>query len=265
MATGSFAKLSEGGMQKRCAGKQFAPARSFVRYFQEKKAGLEQIPAQLIGPELERRTDEELTRLLQSGSITSEQAKKLREHTLSSIAPVQQGLEAKAVRREAGERTLSPTTVGSTAAALGIGTVLPIGFNRTHRLFNPEVEKMPWKDALRFQFLPNMMPWTVGFEGLSHALAPLSDPLYHRGNRGYLKSMYESFRGAQEGLAERGAEARQRLGLLGAPVQAFHGIMNPMASISNAGRQVKRTMFGTPSDELLQEAVARVAQANGDR
>lgn len=248
---------------EREAKKELQTKKGFVEYFREKAAGLEQLPAQLVKPELERRTDEAITGMLDAGTISSEQAEKLRAHTLAAMAPVQQSIESQAVRREAGERTLSPTTIGSTAAAVGIGTAFPIAFNRAHRLFNAKAERMPWKDALKFQFLPSVIPWTAGFEGLSHALAPMSDPLYQRGERGYLKSMSESFGGAQEGLAERGAEARQRLGLLGVPVQAFHGVMNPLASTANLGRQVKRTMFGTPSDDLLREAVERVAQANG--
>jgi hypothetical protein len=252
-------------MERQAKREGHAEKKGFVSYFAEKKASLEQLPALMVEPEIQRRTDDKLTQLLESGKITAQQAKVLRSQALSAAKPYQREAEEKAYARESGDRALAPTTVGSTALALGIGAALPIGVNRIHRMASPLTEKMPWREALSLQFLPSAIPWTAGFEGLTHAMAPMTDPAYKRGDRGYLGSVYKSFRGAQEGLAERGAEVRQRLGVAGIPVQMFHGVMNPMASVANLGHQTRKALFGVPSDELLREAMARVAQTNGGR
>jgi hypothetical protein len=69
--------------------------------------------------------------------------------------------------------------------------------------------------------------------------------------------MGESFKGAREGLADRSAEARARFGAFGVPLQMFHGIMNPLASLSYLGKEVGG-MFKKPDyEEWARQAVAK--------
>ena len=79
----------------------------------------------------------------------------------------------------------------------------------------------------------------------------MNDPLYHNGQRGYLKSVAKGYEGQLDSMQAREKETREKYGPLGLPVQALHGVMNPISSIGYAARAGKNFVMGKQSSELL--------------
>lgn len=96
----------------------------------------------------------------------------------------------------------------------------------------------------------SVIPAALAAMSLNHLISPLSDPLYHSGRRGYWSSVGEGISGAADTLKERGQEARQRYGLAGIPLQMMHGILNPVAGVTYAGRSLRDMMQGKEGSDL---------------
>lgn len=196
--------------------------------------------------------------MVKNRQILPREAKKTSKAILEQLEPEIQKQEAVAFRAQAGESVQAPATMMGTAGALGIATAFPWLITRGSWLWGKKPEN-PYTlgQSFKFNFLPNVIPFAAGIEGVGHLLAPMSDPLRQQGRRGYWKSVRESFRGAQEGLAERGAEARERYGVAGIPLQMLHGVFNPLASLAYLGRQVGGVFQKPDIETWAQEAAAR--------
>ena len=95
--------------------------------------------------------------------------------------------------------------------------------------------------------------------GLSSALTPLGDPLYRRGERGYLKSVGEGIKAESSELARKGEAARRKYGLLGVPVQLWHGVTHPIASLYFGGKSLSDYMGSRQGENTAMQAQQKVA------
>jgi hypothetical protein len=216
------------------------------------------LPAMMIRPTVEAQVSNHVAQLVEQKKIPARSADKVIARVMAKASPLIRNKEREAYRFEQGVRVQAPTTIGETATAASIMTALPWAISRGSYLWGQKPKNpMTLGASLKFNFIPSVLPFSAGFEALGHTLAPLSDPLRQRGERSYLSSMGESLKGAREGLADRSAEARARFGAFGVPLQMFHGIMNPLASLSYLGKEVGG-MFKKPDyEEWARQAVAK--------
>ncbi len=152
---------------------------------------------------------------------------------------------------------------------LGVSTALNVGSNyAVPRVLN----KIPLKalhgelphvgEAALQTYGPKYIPLTIATAmGINHLMAPMSDPLYRQGRRGYLESVSEGIGGSADALAERGREARGRYGVGGIPVQMVHGILNPVASLAYGGRSLHNLMRSKEGSDLAMSAEQSIRDA----
>lgn len=204
------------------------------------------LPSLLVRPTVEEQVTNTVADLVEQKKLRPRQARSTIKRMMAKAAPAIQKQESESFRQEAGQRVQAPATLGEATTAAGVMTAFPWLLSRGSWLYGKKPENpMTLGQSFKFNFIPSFLPFAAGFETLGHALAPLGDPLRQRGERGYFKSMGENFKGAREGLADQGAAARAHYGALGMPLQAFHGIMNPLASLAYLGQQVGGA-FKTP-------------------
>lgn len=223
------------------------------------KKAQQMLPAMMIRPTVADRVSQIVAEMVRRKQIPPRQAEEVTKALMEQAEPEIRKQEAQAFRGEAGAMAQAPATFGGAAAGAGMMTAFPWLLSRIPRAGRAMGFDKPMTlgQSFKYGFLPSFLPLSAGIEGISHLAAPFSDPQRVRGERGYWKSVGESFRGAQEGLAERGAEARARYGMLGIPLQMFHGVMNPLASLSYLGRSVGDTFKRPDIKQWAEEAVQK--------
>lgn len=217
------------------------------------------LPAAMIRPTVEARITNTVAGLVEKKQLHPRQAKAVIQQVMDRATPAIQQKEREAFRQESGQRVTSPATVGGVAAGIATGTAFPWLLTRGSYLWGKKPkEPMSLGDAFKFNFIPHqVLPWTVGIEALNHLVAPFSDPLRKRKERGYWKSVGESVAGSREHLADSGASARAHYGLLGMPIQVYHGIMNPLSSLAYLGQQVGGAFKKPDYAEWARQAVEK--------
>jgi hypothetical protein len=227
--------MAEGGIRLAAEGGEELLENAAMRLSKENP----DISSMMIRPTVEAQVSDLVSNLVEQKKISPGQAKQTVKLLMARAKPGIQKQESEAYRREAGQRVMAPSTIGETATAATLMTALPWALSRGSYLWGQKPkDPMTLGQAFKFNFVPSFLPFAVGFEALGHALAPLSDPQRKNKERGYWRSVGESYEGARDYLAERGAEARARFGPFGIPLQMFHGIMNPIASLAYLGQQV---------------------------
>lgn len=109
-------------------------------------------------------------------------------------------------------------------------------------------------NALKTYMFPTLPSMAIG--GALSAFRPLSDSKYKRGERGYVSSWWEGQKGDAEQIGQKAKDVKDRYGpVLGAPLQVFHGLTNPIASLIHGGQAVKDYFTG-------KQAALRVAHAD---
>ncbi len=93
------------------------------------------------------------------------------------------------------------------------------------------------KDSVKSFLTPSLSG--VALSQLMTLARPFSDPKYKRGERGYASSWWEGQKGDAERLGQKAREATQRYGVSGIPLQALHGLLNPVSSLLYGGGAVK--------------------------
>ena len=219
---------------------------------------LQDLPAMMIRPTVEAQVTNNVADLVEKKQLHPRQAKAVIQQVMDQADPAIQQKEREAFRRESGYRVTSPATVGGVAAGLGVMTAFPwLWTRKSYLLGRKPKEPMTLGQSFKFNFVPNVLPVTAGFEAANHLLAPFSDPLHKRKERGYWESVGESAAGAREHMADSGASARSHYGLLGMPVQMYHGITNPLASLAYLGQQVGGAFEKPDYAEWARQAVAK--------
>lgn len=136
------------------------------------------------------------------------------------------------------ERSISaPVTPGElgTAAVENVG--IPWGISRV--LSGPTSVA----GVAKSMFGPAALPFNSAFDVIGAATGPLSDPMYQSGQRGYLASIGPSFNRKLDELGDAQRETEQKYGVLGTPIQALHGLMNPLTSASYLVRGVGQNVM----------------------
>lgn len=92
------------------------------------------------------------------------------------------------------------------------------------------------------------------------ATAPLESPEYQSGESGYLGSMISGLKQRAHDVGEAGRDAQKRYGMLAYPLQAFHGISNPVSSTIYGAGQLKDYLFGKSGAQLARRAEQAIAE-----
>jgi hypothetical protein len=223
-----------------------------------KKKAQQMLPAMMIRPTVQDRVSQIVAEMVRRKQIPPRQAEEVTKALMEQAEPEIRKQEEAAYRAQSGEQAMAPATIMGAATTAASLAAFPWLISRAPYLIGRKPKKpMTLRESFKMSFMPAWLPVTAAFESGGHLLSPMSDPRYKAGERGYWKSVGESFRGAQEGLAERGAESRARYGMLGIPLQMFHGVMNPLASLSYLGRSVGDTFRRPDIKQWAQEAAQK--------
>jgi hypothetical protein len=117
--------------------------------------------------------------------------------------------------------------------------------------------------AIRAAFGPLALPAYGLGELFGLGLGPLSDPAYRSGRKGYFSGLSDQVGRNVEAIGEAGREAREKYGPLGLPVQALHGILNPVSGSLYLLKNLKETFTGREGEERAKEAQVAVARVLG--
>lgn len=222
------------------------------------KEAQQHLPAAMIRPTVRSNITNLVADLVEKKQIRPDQAEQMVDVMMQQAMPEIRKQEELAYRRESGEQALAPATMTGAAGTVATLSAFPWALSRASYLVGRKPkDPMSLRQAFKMNFMPAWLPITGAFEVGGHLLSPMSDPQYRAGERGYWKSVGQSMKGARRHMAESGAEARERYGLFGIPLQMFHGITNPITSLSYLGEQVGG-LFSKPDVKgWAQEAAER--------
>lgn len=227
--------------------------------------------ASRVGTELTEEIIDQTTRwAIQHRRLKAQEQEKFKERLRGGIEQSQDKIDADQYRRT--RSVGAPVNTGELGAMVGgnlaVGGVLTALQNRNDKAKNVAAgiphtpTSMNPAAILGRAFGPASMIPTGAIEAARIALNPLSDPLYRKGTRSYLSSVGEGFKGQVDQLGERQIETRGKYGLAGVPVQAFHGILNPISSLAYAGRSAKDLVLGKEGS-LAERAKSAISKALG--
>jgi hypothetical protein len=117
--------------------------------------------------------------------------------------------------------------------------------------------------AVKATFGPLGLPMYGLSELVGLGAAPFSDPAYQVGRKGYFGALGEQLGRNVEAVGEAGRSAREKYGPLGLPVQALHGILNPVSSSLYLLKNLKETFTGREGETRAKEAQFVVARTLG--
>jgi len=210
--------------------------------------------------------------------VHPQEAQKFQKHLHGYLKRYQTPLQAEAYRSSSSVAApVSPTELGvTTAMQLGLPMAMsriPF-FNRSspvpdphNTTMNPSITHDPKahhigpRGALEMWMGPKYFLPTAAISSVASALRPIGDPLYRAGKRSYFKSLHEGVMGEAQNLTRAGEEARKRYGLLGVPLQALHGVMNPIASIYSGGQAVHDLLMGKKGEDMSLRAEVSISRA----
>jgi hypothetical protein len=202
-----------------------------------------QIPSSNVDAVLQEYINNTVAQSIEKGDIKPKQAPILQEHLKKYFKQYQKPIEALSYRREAlGALPVSP---GELALTGGLGLAIPKAWEAYKRRKDPTIKPMTWGQTAKFSYGPSALPYSAAFGGAITALSPLSDPLYQRGDRSYLESLREGFKGQAEAIGIKGEEARKKYGpIAGSGVSMLHGLLNPIPSIAYGANSLRNLMMG---------------------
>lgn len=149
---------------------------------------------------------------------------------------------------------VTPTDIGMTGAAM-VGAPYLMGkyklFGATPVSLGEAASSGLGVASFPVMGLGNLMSWASG---------PLRDPKYQKGERGYLSSIIPSIETQADVMKMQAREVAKRYGLLGLPVQAFQGIMNPLTGTVFATKELKKALTGKYAS-LRREAKEGIVEA----
>lgn len=221
--------------------------------------------ASRLGSELTEEIIDQTTRwAIQHRRLKAHQAEAFKEKLRGGVAQNQDQIDADQYRRTRGVGApINPGELGAmTGGNVAVGGLLTGMENRAERLKSvahgtPFVPKSLNPAAILGRaFGPASLIPTAAIETARIGLNPLSDPLYRRGQRSYLQSASEGFKGQLDQMGERQIETRKKYGLGGVPIQAFHGILNPISSVGYAARSAKDLLLGKEGSLVLRAKAA---------
>lgn len=231
------------------------------------------IPEEIVGPVRKGQVEagdieEVLNRLANISSrsavrrklIPSSKSKLFNEHLHGYLKRYQNPLESEAYRATA--EVAAPVEPKDIAATAAFNTAFPMVISRIPKIGGDPVN---FGGAVNMAVGPRgFLPMTVANSVFS-GLRPLGDPQWQKGNRSYLKSFHENIKGQAHNLARKSEEARDRYGLAGVPLQAVHGVMNPIASLYHGGETLYNLLMGKKGEDMAVRAESAIHEALAKR
>ena len=107
-------------------------------------------------------------------------------------------------------------------------------------------------------FSPSALPLTAVGDVVT---APFFDPAYELGEKGYLDSLASGISTRADRIGELGRNVRKRYGVFGVPLQALHGILNPVSGSLYGLRSMHDYFFGKAGEVLATRAEAVIDKA----
>jgi hypothetical protein len=150
-----------------------------------------------------------------------------------------------------------PTTPGELGTFAAMTGGAPYLMGRYGILGTPA---MTAGEALAFGLGPAAFPATVASNVASWALGPFQDPEYQKDRRGYFRSILPSIGAQVDAVRKANQESTRRYGVGAIPVQAFHGILNPLTSVTYGLSSLGQTLLGK-SGSLQEEARVRISES----
>lgn len=212
------------------------------------------VPASSVGSILDHLANEQTRWALAFGHITKEQVDTYKGSLLKRLQKHQAPLEASAYKRTSG--VMAPVSAADWAITGSAAVGVPYLISKLKRkAITPgqAVSAAVGREALPYTTLGEL----VTILGVN----PLRDPLYQRGERKYWKSVGEGMSGQIEDVGRKSEELRKKYGLLGLPLQAVHGVLNPISSVAYAGRSLKDYLSGPQGPAQAKQAELRVSEA----
>lgn len=222
-----------------------------------------------VGTELTEEMIDQVTRwAIQHRRLKAMEKEQFKEKLRGGMEQSQDKIDADTYRRTRSVGApINPGEVGAMVGGnLAVGGVLTALGNRSAKIQAaktgriPEIHSMNPGAILGRAFGPGSIIPTAAIETARIAMNPLSDPLYRKGDRTYMQSVGEGFKGQLDQMGERQAETRGKYGLKGIPIQAFHGILNPISSLAYAGRSAKDLVLGKQGS-LAERAKSAISKA----
>lgn len=220
------------------------------------------VPPENIPDVLEELASTATTSAVRRHLVHPQEAQKFNKHLHSYLKRYQTPLQEEAYRSSASVAApVSPTDLGITTA-MQIG--LPMGMSRIPYLSGGHAPVGP-KGALEMWMGPRFFLPTAAISSLGAVMRPIGDPLYRTGKRSYIKSVHEGVKGEAQNLLRAGGEARERYGAFGIPLQALHGVMNPIASLYAGGKSIYDLAMGKTGEDMALRAEASISDALSKR
>lgn len=201
-----------------------------------------ELPREQIGRAVEREALTRTSEAVSSGSIQPRQSRDFFRMQLAQLGQYQPALEKATTQERIPAGSWAPVSPGELGFA-GATTVaapwlLSKGLSKV-----TGAAPMSLGEAGRWAFGPIGLPWAVGGDLLSMATSPLSNPAYQAGHVGYLGALGPGIENEIRNISRSSREAREKYGLLGLPVQALHGIWNPVTSSLYALKNIRESLF----------------------
>ena len=137
------------------------------------------------------------------------------------------------------EENRMPVQPGEIATSLAYSAAVPAALNF---LQNKPVSLL---GSIGQAFSPAMLPANAVGDVLT---APFFDPEYQLGDKGYLNSLASGISERANRIGEMGRQVRNRYGVLGIPLQALHGMLNPVSGSLYGLRSLHNYLFDKERD-----------------
>lgn len=183
----------------------------------------------------------------QNGKISQRQVPAFKDYLRRTFHEYQPQLEALAYRSSS--QANAPITKSEIGLTGGFGVALPKLVSHMPVIGG---HAMSWKDSIKSFLSPEALAPTALISTGMSATKPFQDPLFRRGERSYLKSWSEAMKGEANDFGLKELETKQKYGPIGAaPIQALHGILNPIPSLMYGYNSIKNYATGKHGEAAL--------------
>jgi hypothetical protein len=131
----------------------------------------------------------------------------------------------------------APVTPGELAMAGGMSIGVPWVISRA------TASPMSLGEAAKWSVTPKGTGAMIFNDILGTGLGAFNEPGYRSGQQGFLSATGSAFGRQVRGIGQASREARERYGLLGVPLQALHGIWNPLSSTAYMLKSMRDSVF----------------------
>lgn len=241
-------------LQKRAAEKSAArPIKTPLPA--ELRAPYEQgyVPAEYVDESLDEMAANLVERAVKTRRIRTSDAPALHTFLAKELHGHQRDLEDISYRK--GQHVNAPVTPIELGVSGALQTAVPYGLSKLTG------GGLTLGQAAKNVVHPSGFMPLAATTGALSLLKPLGDPRWRRGERGYFSSLHESVKGEADNLAEAGRNARERYGLAGVPIQAFHGMLNPIPSLYHGVTSMKDLIMGKEGQAMIARAETLIDKA----